>query len=538
MRRSSVFIALTAALCWINALGFAQPFPRARTQNNSLPAAESQDTPVGTNAADEPQPATDRGRPAATVPLTMPSQESIEKARREVEEAYGDICRNNDDSCIDLLLKAAEDTALPARKYAALAKAEALAVEQGLVARALTVVRLRCKAFGMDETTSRLETLTEIFKRARKQKHTSLLHAVFEEAESLFEDFATFRSDDQKHVQPGYDLASSVAKDLAKAFKANGVLDAHNLFWIEVKKTALDSRYKNAAERAREHARYRFSLSELAEGQDAAAAAVVGRYLCIYEHDWKKGLDALAKSDHKEAKALAVDELAAQNATPRDPAAILAIARRWWDAETVLGESDEAKTAARRHAAELYASVSESLTDPLDKQAARNRAALSGTDFKTESLRRALMKHMPEVAFQDDGHTYLVILTPMPRLNAAQWCKGLGGYLIRVNKPVEHASLATALDRISKNLAGGYRRANNLQFWIDGTRRGDGKYVFDNGDVVPEESLAGVYRYSRGPLCIAVDAYNPTRTTIRSSDGDAQLQLPFVCEWDWQLKPR
>lgn len=538
MHRFSFWLALATAVCWPNATCFAQVSPTARAPRISPPSNDLHEQPVAKNAADAAEPRADRRRPTAATPLAVPSKESVEQARAEIEEAYGDNCRTNGDACIDLLLKAAADTAAPARKFAFFAKAQAVAVEQGLISRALAVTRARCQDFAIDEDTSRLETLADFSRRCRKQKTTALCEAVFEEAESIFEDMAASRSPDHKSIQLAYDIAASLGKDLAKAFKANGGPDAHKLLWIDVRKTALDSRLKRATERAREYARYNFSLGESAEGDKASAHSLAGRYLCIYGHDWEKGLHALAKSDQKEAKALAIEELAVRAAKPSVPENVMALAGRWWDSETVLGESEDAKTAVRQHAAELYRSVSGVLVDPLDKQTALKRAAQAGTDFNSECIKRAMIKHMPEVAFQDDGHSYLVILTPSGRSFATKWCQSLGGHLASITTPAKQASLATALCRISKNLKATNRMSGGLKLWIDGMRRADGRWVCGNGDLMPTEITRDVYSYSEAFLCIEVDGYSDDSARIRSWNGEPHGQLPFVCEWDWASKSR
>jgi hypothetical protein len=106
---------------------------------------------------------------------------------------------------------------------------------------------------------------------------------------------------------------------------------------------------------------------------NAAAGGVVGKRLCFVRGDWHAGLPYLARSDLAGLATVATLERKAFAAAPRNTADVLAVADRWWS----IGEREppEERSEIRRHAALLYASVAESLADPLEAKVAATRAA-------------------------------------------------------------------------------------------------------------------------------------------------------------------
>ncbi len=107
---------------------------------------------------------------------------------------------------------------------------------------------------------------------------------------------------------------------------------------------------------------------------DAAQAAVVGRYLCFDQCDWKQGLPLLAQGEGPLAE-VARDEIKTGSTT--EPADAAALADRWWrvatDAAEEAGGLPNDAAAIQSHAAELYLQALPDLPAGFEKEVARKR---------------------------------------------------------------------------------------------------------------------------------------------------------------------
>jgi hypothetical protein len=84
---------------------------------------------------------------------------------------------------------------------------------------------------------------------------------------------------------------------------------------------------------------------------DAAAHAVVGRYLALVKNDWPEALPHLAAGDDEALRAAAKVELT----RPAEPIAQIYLADRWWETSNVYNGLEQA--ALRHHARQWYATA-------------------------------------------------------------------------------------------------------------------------------------------------------------------------------------
>ena len=89
-------------------------------------------------------------------------------------------------------------------------------------------------------------------------------------------------------------------------------------------------------------------------------------YLCTVAGDWPQALQRLAKSDVAEIADAAAAELPLAHADSPHVQAVFDVGERWWRVAESLPDADDSR-AFRNHVVDLYARVSDQVTDPLDR---------------------------------------------------------------------------------------------------------------------------------------------------------------------------
>lgn len=351
---------------------------------------------VGAFALAVPSPCVARQRPGAAAPenlpevpqramqkpleelpeaprLPVPDEAAVEEARDLIKQAYEDdyeSATRNPESLIRKLLAVAGETEDPARRYALFLEAELVAVAAGDCARAMELVDLRADEFECDGLKARVDRLSE-FLTPKTRSNPDTLARLYEQAHETAN--LGLEQDALPQARAAAELAASMAKSTflsGKAQKNESLVEDG-----ETKQKQTRNLLKTIDLRADLLTAYKTALENLRNSpDDPAANGVVGEYLCFERDEWSKGLASLAKGGHERLAAAAAIELAALAAAKRDAKAIFTAAGKWWQVADSEGLTEQKSTAIKQHAADLYESVRDQLSDPLDRQLAAKRA--------------------------------------------------------------------------------------------------------------------------------------------------------------------
>lgn len=335
-----------------------------------------------------PEEADDRRPAAAPSPakrLPVPPQVAVDEATALIHQAYEETIKDaasNPLPAIRTFRDTAEKTADAGRKYALLALAEQLALDAGSTSQALEIVARRATLFDIDPLTARHALLAKIA-RADDVRPDATLFAHIVETARLATEAEQFDLADA-----AADLAASTAKTIEREEKLRAAESRRRREPAPVAiGGGLNAEAAQLQKAVRERRRQAFDFTAArdtlaASPDDAAAAEVVGRYLCLVKNDWRAGLPALAKGNHEGLRDLAGREIAMEKGTAAT--ARLALANGWWKlAEEGQDLSPPQTDAVRSHAAAIYRDIVARLSDPIDVALARKRAKLADEDVET-----------------------------------------------------------------------------------------------------------------------------------------------------------
>lgn len=128
--------------------------------------------------------------------------------------------------------------------------------------------------------------------------------------------------------------------------------------------------------------------------QDAQANLVAGRWYCLREEDWRRGLPLLGRSSDARLRAAAAEE---QTSPPGGPLEQVKLADTWWTLAE--GEEGWAKEALQRHAATWYQRAQPKLTQAGVRTRVAERLSMVTGVRVPEGLdlaRPALKKELPQ----------------------------------------------------------------------------------------------------------------------------------------------
>jgi hypothetical protein len=317
--------------------------------------------------------------------------EDVKLIRAAYEAAYDSAKDTGEpDSLIQQLVGLSNQTPDPAKKYALLLEAEAVATQYENYATALDLLAKRAEKFQIDG----LKLKGQLLKRLAGPKVAADLVLFDQATDTALQAMQAERFDVAAETAS---LALSVARavdreqkvearkrgrPVGKAGKAEaGPMPVGPA--LVKKATALQSQV-TAAQKL--FAEYGEALADIkSQPDDAAANSVVAQYLCFVRGDWQRGLPALAKSDIDRLKTVAAAEISLLNAENRDTKQVFDLAGAWWAASDSKDLTDDQQAAVKDHAAGFYAEVADSLSDLLEKQLAKSR--LRGLETQAPSRR-------------------------------------------------------------------------------------------------------------------------------------------------------
>lgn len=257
--------------------------------------------------------------------LPVPDEKALEKAQGLLREVYKDSLSSRDSAgrlelSKMMLAQAAELEDDPAGKYALLTQARDLAAEAGDVSASLSAAEELARVFAVGSAETKLAGLPAASKAKDVRALAEALIDISNEALAE-EDF------------PVAGKAASLAASAARRARGDKGLAARARA-----QPAVVARARQSAEAA---AQAKVKLST--DPDDPAANTTLGRYLCFERGDWEVGLGHLAKGSDASLKALAAQEVP----PPQNPAAMAALAERWWTAADQ-AEKAEAQPLRRR----------------------------------------------------------------------------------------------------------------------------------------------------------------------------------------------
>jgi len=312
-------------------------------------------------------------------PPDVKVDEDVKLIRAAYEAAYEQAKDTGEpDSLIQQLVGLSNETPDPAKKYALLLEAEAVATQYENYTTALDLLAKRAEKFQIDG----LKLKGQLLKRLAGPKVAADL-VLFDQASDTAE---------QAMQAERFDVAAEtalLALSVARAVDREQKVEARKRGrtvgkagkdetgttpvgpGLVKKATALQSQV-TAAQKL--FAEYGEALVDIkSQPDDAAANSVVAQYLCFVRGDWQRGLLALAKSDIDRLKTVAADEISLLNDENRDPKRVFDLAGAWWTASDSKGLTDDQQAAVKDHAAGFYAEVAENLSDVLEKKLAQSR---------------------------------------------------------------------------------------------------------------------------------------------------------------------
>jgi hypothetical protein len=357
MRSLFCLLAIASLACWCSTACLAQPGPATLENLVNYPDR----APLPPLAKDSEQP----------FPLIAPDAAAVKEAQDLIKQAYEDEYKasaTNPEPLIQKLLAAAGQTKDPVRRYAYLISAEEAAVSGGDYGRTMELIDIRAAEFAIDGLQSQLERLAK-FLTPKTKTDPEILTRLYEHAIETAE--RGVKQDSLEQAKAAAEMAASIAKSLymaGKAKKKDEVADDG-----AAKQTQARALVKHIERRSGLFSEYQKALETIKTKEDSAANGVIGRYLCFEIDDWEKGLPFLAKGDQKDVAEVATLELEVRAANAKKPNAadIFTVAGEWWKVAEDVAESVPAPT--KLHAAALYRSVCESLSDPLDQALAQKR---------------------------------------------------------------------------------------------------------------------------------------------------------------------
>lgn len=306
-------------------------------------------------------------------------EEAIELIRAAYEAAYDQAKDGGDpDLLIEQLTGLANQATDPAKKYALLVEAEAIATQYENFASALDLLAKRAEQFQIDGLKVKSQLLRRLagpkiladqvlFDQAidtAKQAVQAERFDVAAEAASLAVSVAKAIDREQKaEARKRGRAAGDMGRNESSSKLAGPAL---------VKEATNVQSWVNAAQKL--FAEYGEAMARIeSQPDDATANASVAKYLCFVRGDWKKGLPALAKSDLEGLADVAANEIALFATEKPDAKQVFGLAGAWWSKSESKSLSADQQSAVRDHAAGFYADVVDGLTDAIEKQLATSR---------------------------------------------------------------------------------------------------------------------------------------------------------------------
>lgn len=311
--------------------------------------------------------------------LAVPDAAAVAAARDLVRQAYEEKFREaaagNPANLIAALTEAAEKTAVPARKMAMLVEAEEAAAGAGDMGRAIELVTAQAKTFRIDPLTETVGALRSGLEMHRKDNPVRL-RGVLDQALRIAA--VAVQVDRLEDALAAVEIAGDAAKAVTTAIKNRTKPLKEPRLAEEAAATARKADDMTRMIRRRMKAREEMTAAARTlevSPDDPEANGVVGVYECCVLGDWKRGLPRLAKSKPGGLRNVAIEEIRVQGTVPPDVKAVFDVAGMWWNLTDAQELEPSTAAAMREHAAGLYASCIDGLSDPLDLALAQKRAA-------------------------------------------------------------------------------------------------------------------------------------------------------------------
>ncbi len=390
--------------------------------------------------------------------LPIPDASAVTEARNLIKEAFADEYRlantrsysstgvqSGSEWLIDKLFLTYSEEADPARGYALLIEAKELALDNHAFGLAMTAIDATSARYQQDSTQLRTECLANAFKGCRHsyragEKLQQLFDLAIETATrgvghnsfAAAKNAALLALEIAKSVAPSATQVQEQGKRLEEAerelknaevgerAKRRKQKDEAEKILMEARQ--LQNEHKGKFENAKElaeaisrreklHHEYTLALQALqVSSDDKRANAVVGHYLCLEVGDWNRGLPFMALGDRSDLAAVAREELrilneAAEIDPTRDPNDVLALANELWRTAAAMqarvppdSDGKPHADALRRHAAAIYARISPSLSNRLDRGLAESRA-----DFSVGATEEKRFRRVEWTSFSSDN---------------------------------------------------------------------------------------------------------------------------------------
>ena len=200
-----------------------------------------------------------------------------------------------------LLTKGDETRDDPATRYVLLREAKDIAAKVGSVTTGLRATKLLIQSFELPSIETRLGFLNQVSKRVRDA----------EDARALARGYLSLATDAVE--ENDYDSATGAVRNATtSAQRAKNKALAARATLLQREMSSLK----------REYSKVKGAL----ETPTAKTAEAVGKYRCLVQNDWDRGLKLLAQSSRASLKALAEKDLA----NPEDSKAQAEIGEGWW----------------------------------------------------------------------------------------------------------------------------------------------------------------------------------------------------------------
>jgi pSer/pThr/pTyr-binding forkhead associated (FHA) protein len=347
--------------------------------------------------------------------MTVPAEEDVTAAMKNVVDAYGDELKPSGDATVAIarLFDAVEESTRPATRYALLVRAEQLAVQAAAYRDAIAVIDMRGQMFQEDALENRLAMLSEaanavqdggrgVFDLTVQVARDAMRAERFDVAAKAATVARTLlaRIESRPSAVRSGGSPAGLLRDEGDASTGPGAREH-----VDSSLTMTAQRLRNMIAECRTWQRkYAAAAEALVERpDDPRACDVAGKYLCFVKEDWPAGVAILARGRDDSLRTLAVQEL---NAREPDAAmaAAFALANAWWDFAESPSRSRDLPSwfqeSVRQHAASIYDTVEEHLDDPVDKTIARKRiaecrrsSAVFGDEFRPHPRRP--LQHAP-----------------------------------------------------------------------------------------------------------------------------------------------
>jgi hypothetical protein len=253
-------------------------------------------------------------RPKQRGELAVPATAQLEAANKLLREIFRDEFSKSTDAAKKrklaekLLALGRKKENEPAERHVALAAARGLAIESASVALAVDAAVQMSSLFDIDDLALLAETIERLGAAARTASVRAELADVGLRAVDMF--LAARRFDEAQRVAKTTDIAAKRAGKpelIRQTRELNSRISGAKTTWTA----------------------YQAALKKLrSDPKDADAHLTVGKHLLFVDHDWRKALGHLSKSNDELLSAAA----AADRANPKDPDAQIAVAARWQEA--------------------------------------------------------------------------------------------------------------------------------------------------------------------------------------------------------------